>query len=199
MNSITDDIEFEIELIKQVDFNIDYILMLVEKYHEGNCEDKEILASIRKAVDASIQLRSKKELIEAFIGRVNVKTQVTTDWRRFVLEQEEADLSEIITCEKLKPEETRKFVANAFRDGAIKTTGTEIDKLMPPISRFGGGGRAKKKQGVIDKLKAFFEKYFGLGITELQAEEQEQSAVYEIEPTYQMVAEESVPYGEKKD
>ena len=121
--------------------------MLVEKYHDGNCEDKEILASIRKAVDASIQLRSKKELIEAFIGRVNVDTKVTTDWRRFVLEQEEADLSEIIKGEKLKPEETRKYVSNAFRDGAIKTTGTEIDKLMPPVSRFGGGGRAKKKQG----------------------------------------------------
>jgi type I restriction enzyme R subunit len=170
---ITDDIEFEIELIRQVEINIDYILMLVEKYHEGNCEDKEILASIRKAVDASIQLRSKKELIEAFIGRVNVNTQVTTDWRRFVLEQEESDLSDIIQTEKLKPEETRKFVSNAFRDGTLKTTGTEIDQIMPPVSRFGGGGRAKKKQGVIEKLKMFFEKYFGLGITELQAEEAE--------------------------
>ena len=168
---ITDDIEFEIELIKQVEINIDYILMLVEKYHEGNCEDKEILASIRKAVDASIQLRSKKELIENFINSVNVDTQVTTDWRRFVLEQEENDLAEIIATEKLRSEETRKFVANAFRDGSLKTSGTEIDKLMPPVSRFGGGGRAKKKQGVIDKLKAFFEKYFGLGITEMQSEE----------------------------
>ena len=194
---ITDDIEFEIELIKQVEINIDYILMLVEKYHEGNCEDKEILASIRKAVDASMQLRSKKELIEAFISHVNVDTQVTTDWRRFVLEQEENDLTEIITTEKLKNEETRKFVANAFRDGALKTTGTEIDKLMPPVSRFGGGGRAKKKQGVIEKLKAFFEKYFGLGIAEFKADE-DQSAVHETEPTCQMVAEENAQYGEKK-
>lgn len=194
---ITDDIEFEIELIKQVEINIDYILMLVEKYHDGNCEDKEILASIRKAVDASIQLRSKKDLIEAFISHVNVDTQVTTDWRRFVLEQEENDLTEIITSEKLKSEETRRFVDNAFRDGAFKTTGTEIDKLMPPVSRFGGGGRAKKKQGVIEKLKAFFEKYFGLGIAEFRADEQEKPVVYETEPSYQMVAEESAPYGAK--
>ena len=168
---ITDDIEFEIELIKQVEINIDYILMLVEKYHDGNCEDKEILISIRKAVDASMQLRSKKELIEAFISQVNVDTQVTDDWRRFVLEQEENDLSEIITTEKLREEETRKFVANAFRDGALKTTGTEIDRLMPPVSRFGGGGRARKKQGIIEKLKEFFEKYFGLGLAELKVEE----------------------------
>ena len=52
---------------------------------------------------------------------------------------------------------------NAFRDGALKTTGTDVDKILPPVSRFGGGGsRDKKKQTVIDKLKVFFEKYFGL-------------------------------------
>jgi type I restriction enzyme R subunit len=167
---ITDDIEFEIELIRQVEINIDYILMLVEKYHAGNCEDKEILSSIRKAVDASMQLRSKKELIESFISSVNVDTQVTADWRRFVLEQEASDLSEIIEAERLKPEETRRFVSNALRDGALKTTGTEIDRIMPPVSRF-GGGRAKKKQGVVAKLRAFFEKYLGLGIAELEDEE----------------------------
>jgi hypothetical protein len=89
---------------------------------------------------------------------------VERDWRKFVLEQEEKDLQDLIDQEKLKPEETRKFVANSFRDGAIKTTGTDIDKILPPVSRFGGGGRAQKKQTVIDKLKSFFEKYFGLGI-----------------------------------
>ena len=101
-------------------------------------------------------------------------------------------MAEIITAEKLKPEETRKFIANVFRDGTLKTTGTEIDKLMPPVSRFGGGGRAKKKQGVIEKLKVFFEKYSGLGIAELKAEEK--SAIYEFEPTYLMAAEESASY-----
>lgn len=164
--NINDDIVFEIELIKQVEVNIDYILMLVEKYHDGNCEDKEILSTIRKAVDASIQLRSKKELIEQFISRVNVESSVQSDWRRYVSEQEKSDLAEIIAAEKLKPEETRKFMENAFRDGAIKTTGTDIDKLMPPLSRFGGGNRSKKKQGIIEKFKVFFEKYFGLGIAD---------------------------------
>jgi type I restriction enzyme R subunit len=140
-----------------------------------------------------MQLRSKKELIESFISRVNVNTQVTTDWHRFVLEQEESDLSEIIQTEKLKPDETRKFVSNTFRDGTLKTTGTEIDKLMPPVSRFGGGGRAKKKQGVIEKLKAFFEKYFGLGIAALKAEEQDSASGFAVKPTDSMDAEEIAP------
>ena len=135
--------------------------MLVAKYHDSNCEDKEILVSIDKAINSSLQLRSKKELIEGFIRTVNTSTEVDADWRRFVLEQKESDLASIISEEKLKPDEARKFVDNAFRDGVLKTTGTDIDKIMPPVSRF-GGGRAEKKQGIIDKLIRFFEKYFGL-------------------------------------
>jgi type I restriction enzyme R subunit len=136
--------------------------MLVIKYHESNCTDKTILAAIDKAVSSSMELRSKKELIEGFIARVNTDTKVDDDWREFILEQKEVDLSSLIASEKLKPDETRKFVDNAFRDGSLKTTGTDVDKIMPPVSRFGGGNRAEKKQGIIEKLQKFFEKYLGL-------------------------------------
>ena len=162
--NINDDIQFEMELIRQVDINIDYILMLVEKYHAKNCEDQEILASIDRAIDSSIQLRSKKELIHGFINTMNATTVVERDWHTFVAQQKEEDLGEIIQTEKLKPEETKRFLDNSFRDGTLKTTGTDIDKLMPPVSRFGRGGgkRAAKKQGIIAKLASFFEKYLGV-------------------------------------
>ena len=160
---ITDDIVFEIELIKQIEINIDYILMLVQKYHDSHCDDKEVLITIRKAVDASPELRSKKALIESFIAGINDVSDVMVEWRSFVAEQRESDLQQIITEEKLKPEETRKFIETAFRDGSVKTTGTDIDKLMPPMTRFGGGNRAEKKQCIIAKLLGFFEKYFGIG------------------------------------
>ena len=162
--NINDDIQFEMELIRQVDINIDYILMLVKKYHAKNCEDQEILASIDRAIDSSIQLRSKKELIHGFINTMNAATVVERDWHTFVAQQKEEDLGEIIQTEKLKPEETKRFLDNSFRDGSLKTTGTDIDKLMPPVSRFGGGGgkRAAKKQGIIAKLASFFEKYLGV-------------------------------------
>ena len=161
--NIIDDIVFEIELIKQIEINIDYILMLVKKYHDSHCEDGEVLITIRKAVDASPELRSKKQLIEAFIAGINDIDDVINEWNDFVAVQREADLKQIIQDENLKPEETRLFLENAFREGEVKTVGTDIDKLMPPVSRFGGGNRAKKKQGIIDKLKGFFEKYCGVG------------------------------------
>ena len=161
---ITDDIVFEIELIRQIEINIDYILMLVKKYHDSHCDDKEILVTIQKAVDASPELRSKKQLIETFIAGINDVDDVMAEWHGFVAVEREKELTQIIQEERLKEPETRKFLQNAFRDGEIKTTGTDIDKLMPPVSRFGGGGaRAKKKQTVIDKLKGFFEKFFGIG------------------------------------
>ena len=161
---ITDDIAFEIELIRQIEINIDYILMLVKKYHDSHCDDKEVLVTIQKAVDASPELRSKKQLIEHFIARVNEVDDVMAGWDHFVAEEREKELQQLIQEEQLREPETRKFLENAFRDGEVKTTGTDIDKLMPPVSRFGGGGtRAKKKQTVIEKLQKFFEKFFGLG------------------------------------
>ena len=160
---ITDDIVFEIELIKQIEINIDYILMLVKKYHDSHCDDKEVLITIRKAVDASPELRSKKALIETFIAGINDVDDVMLEWRAFVAEEKERQLSVIIREENLKDAETRKFIEASFRDGSVKTSGTAIDKILPPMSRFGGGNRAEKKQGVIDKLKAFFERFFGIG------------------------------------
>lgn len=163
LEDIVDDIVFEIELIKQIEINIDYILMLVAKYHDTHCQDKEILITIRKAIDASPELRSKKALIENFIDGINDVDDVMTEWRAYVAEEKERELTAIIEEEKLKPDETRKFIENAFRDGAVKTTGTDIDKIMPPVSRFGGGNREEKKQGVISKLLKFFERFFGIG------------------------------------
>lgn len=160
---ITDDIVFEIELIKQIEINIDYILLLVQKYHDSYCDDKEVLITIRKAVDASPELRSKKTLIETFIAGINDVSDVMLEWRTFVAEEKERQLVAIIQEENLKDDETRRFMESAFRDGSVKTTGTDIDRLMPPISRFGGGNRAEKKQTIIDKLKGFFDRFFGIG------------------------------------
>ena len=159
---VTEDLVFEMELIKQVEVNIDYILMLVKRYHDSNCTDKDILVDVEKAIGSSTQLRSKKELIMQFISKVDASTDIDRDWPEFVKAQKEADLEEIITENRLKPDETRRFVDNSFRDGSMKTVGTDIDQILPPMSRFGGGNRDVQKNNIIERLKSFFEKYFGL-------------------------------------
>lgn len=159
---INDDIVFELELIRQLEVNIDYILMLVARYKADNGRDKTLLDNIYRAVNSSVQLRSKKELIEAFINRVNASTQVDEEWRTFVSESQERDLAALIADESLKESQTRSFMERALRDGAIKTTGTDIDAILPPLLRFGDGNRQARKQNIIAKLLNFFEKYFGV-------------------------------------
>lgn len=193
--SIKDDIVFEMELVKQVEVNIDYILMLVAKYHQSNCEDKEILGTIDKAIKSSLALRSKKELIDGFISKINADTNVMDDWGKFVKEQKEIDLKKIINDENLNEKETRKFLDNAFRDGQVKTNGTDIEKILPPMRRFGGGNRAKKKENIIVKVKKFFEKYFGLGTAD-KNDDGFEYRVTDEEESYDlnMVAEEGEEY-----
>lgn len=160
--NINDDVVFEIELVKQVEINIDYILMLVKKYQQEGNQNKEIVVTIEKAVNSSMNLRSKMELIRNFLSKINAQTEVDGDWKKFVDEQREKDLAVIINEEKLKAEETHKFIDNSFRDGVLKTTGMDIDVIMPAVSRFGGGNRAEKKKRVIERLMGYYEKYVEL-------------------------------------
>ena len=160
---VNDDLVFEIELVRQAEVNVDYILALVTKYHESNCENKDILTSIDKAVDASIELRSKKELIHDFINLYSLREngEIHDAWQRFINAERENELTKIIEDNNLNPAETRRLITNSFRDGVFKTTGTDVDRIMPAISRFGDSNRSGKKKGIIERLVSFFEKYFG--------------------------------------
>ena len=161
--NVNDDIVFEMELIKQVEINIDYILALIKKYHEGHLKDKEIVISISKAIDSSVELRNKKELIEQFIDSLTPSTNVDDDWHSFVDAKKIEELDQIINDENLDKEETYKFITNAFRDGYVQSTGTALSKVLPPVSRFTPtGDRTKKRESVLEKLSSFFNKFWDI-------------------------------------
>jgi len=161
--NVNDDIVFEMELIKQVEINIDYILALIKKFHDGHLQDREIVVSINKAIDSSVELRNKKELIEQFIDSLTPATNVDDDWRSFVDAKKLEELDRIIVDENLDKDETYKFVNNAFRDGYLQSTGTAIAKVLPPVSRFSPTGeRTMKRETVLDKLSAFFNRFWDI-------------------------------------
>lgn len=158
--NINDDVVFEMELVKQVEINIDYILMLVKKYQSGGQKDKEIIINIQKAVDASMELRSKRDLIMNFIASLTPNGDVDKDWKSYVNEQKVIELNRIILEENLNKEETYKFINNVFRDGFVPTSGTAINKILPPVSLFTKtNDRGKKRTSVLDKIKSFFERF----------------------------------------
>lgn len=161
--NINDDLVFEMELIKQIEINIDYILGLVKKYHEDHIENRELLVDINKAIDSSVELRNKKDLIEQFIESLDVSSVIDDDWIKFVETKKIEELENIIKEENLNHDETYKFIKNAFRNGSVATTGTDLAKVLPPVSRFSPGGeRSKKRENVIKKLNRFFERFFNI-------------------------------------
>lgn len=163
--SINDDVVFEIELIKQVEVNVDYILMLVEQYlrAKGTGKDREIRETIDRAVAASPSLRNKKDLIERFVDSVSITAKVDAAWTEFIAARKAEELDRIIAEEGLDGAATRSFIDNAFRDGAISATGTAITRILPAVSRFSpDAAHSTKKRTVLEKLRTFFDRYFGL-------------------------------------
>jgi len=161
--NINDDIVFEMELIKQIEINIDYVLGLVKRYHEDHTKNREILVDINKAIDSSVELRNKKDLINQFIASLDVSSVVDKDWKKFVDKKKIEELDQIITDENLNRDEAYTFVKNAFRNGSVATTGTAMTEVLPPISRFSPTGeRTKKRDSVLEKLTKFFEIFFDI-------------------------------------
>ncbi len=160
---ITDDIVFEIELVKQIEVNIDYILNLIEKYHESNMKDKEILISVNKAIMASPDLRNKKDLIEEFINSLDGESNVFNDFASFMNSKKKEELDKIIKEENLDEERTYRFIRKSFENGMVETYGTEIVSILPPMSMFDvNNSRTIKKKKVVDKLLEFFDKFFSI-------------------------------------
>lgn len=163
--SIIEDVVFEIELIKQVEINVDYILMLVHQYRasKGDGDDKEIRATIDRAVESSPSLRNKRDLIREFVDSLTASSDIDAEWATYMAAKQDTELAQIIADEGLDPEATKAFIAVAFRDGNIQPTGTAITKILPPVSRFAvPGAHAEKKQTVLGKLMAYFDRFIGL-------------------------------------
>lgn len=161
--NVNEDVIFEMELIKQVDINIDYILGLIKKYHEDHTKNKELLLDINKVIDSSVELRNKKDLINQFIASLDIHSVVDDDWEKFIEGKKVEELESIIESEGLDHDATYTFIKNAFRNGNVTTTGTAITKILPPVSRFSPTGeRTKKRESVIDKLTRFFERFFNI-------------------------------------
>lgn len=161
--NINDDLVFEMELIKQIEINIDYILDLIKKYHLEHMKNKEILVDINKAIESSVELRNKKELITKFIFWLNQSTNIDKDWINYVEKMKLEEIDKIIQLEDLQQEETYKFIENAFKDWYIETSGTAIAKILPRISPFSQDGkRREKKKSVIERLTIFFDRFYNI-------------------------------------
>jgi type I restriction enzyme R subunit len=163
--SILADIVFEIELVKQVEINVDFILILVRKLQETKdpAANKEIKATIERAVNSSISLRSKRDLIEKFIDSINADADVISSWGNYVHDQKMNELTQIIEAERLDARATKKFIDQAFREGQVQLAGTAFSKILPPQDMFTPDNEhGAQKKRVAEKIQEFFDRFFTL-------------------------------------
>jgi type I restriction enzyme, R subunit len=162
--SIIEDLIFEIELVKQVEINVDFILILIKSLQGASAsEDKEIKAKISKTILSSYTLRSKKDLIEQFVDSINNNTDVDKYWREFIDKQKDLELKAIIEEENLDLQGTKDFISQAFIEGELKTAGTSITQLLPAKNMFSPSyEHSMQKSLVIQKFKIFFERFSNL-------------------------------------
>lgn len=164
LTNINDDLVFEMELMKSIEINIDYILFLVGQLNGEDAHDREIIIKAMKSVQASPDLRNKEELIRQFIESHTPNTDVHDQWSEFVRQSLRKEIETIIEEENLNRSKALDFIEQSFRNGEVRESGTGIADILPPMGLFGNAGarRAEKKKNVVRRLKEFFDRFYDI-------------------------------------
>ncbi|EAL3918217.1 type I restriction endonuclease subunit R [Campylobacter upsaliensis] len=159
-----DEVEFEVELLAQVEVSIEYILELIAKYHKDQATNYE---PILKLLDSSLSLRSKKELFLRFIDSLHTQSNVEKDFSTYIKTHKNNALQDIINTLNLDPKKTKEFMQDSFERGELRDYGRAFGEILPPSPLFGKGAEQthKVRKKALEKLQAFFELFKGLDMS----------------------------------
>ncbi|EOE5701004.1 type I restriction endonuclease subunit R [Campylobacter upsaliensis] len=159
-----DEVEFQVELLAQVEVSIEYILELIAKYHKDQATNYE---PILKLLDSSLSLRSKKELFLRFIDSLHTQSNVAKDFSTYIKTHKNNALQDIINALNLDPKKTKEFMQDSFERGELRDYGRAFDEILPPSPLFGKGAEQthKVRKQALEKLQAFFELFKGLDMS----------------------------------
>ncbi|EPI3058954.1 type I restriction endonuclease subunit R [Campylobacter upsaliensis] len=162
--STLDEVEFEVELLAQVEVSIEYILELIAKYHKDQATNYE---PILKLLDSSLSLRSKKELFLRFIDSLHTQSNVEKDFSAYIKTHKNNALQDIINALNLDPKKTKEFMQDSFERGELRDYGRAFGEILPPSPLFGKGAEQthKVREKALEKLQAFFELFKGLDMS----------------------------------
>lgn len=170
--SIHDEVVFEIELIKQVEVNIDYILSLIQDYAKS--QDKETKDKIESGINSSLEMRNKKDLIMNFVDSINIPNEdIIKDFEAYIAQKRQEEFEAIIQTHKLNAQETYDFVKKAFKYGSMDFKGTEFPKILPKenSSFFSKtSNRSQTKEKIAEVLQGFFDRFFTISSNDFEQE-----------------------------
>ena len=159
------DIEFQIDLLKTDEINLDYILALILEKSKESTNLENLKEEIRRVIRSSLGTRAKETLIMNFINSTNLSALQDTDdileaFYGFARKEKDAEIKSVIKNENLKAD-SKRFIERAISKGYIEYAGDELDRLIPPVSRR-GGAREKKKESVLEKIRRLVEIFIGI-------------------------------------
>ena len=162
-----DDVVFEVDLLKSQEINLDYILKLVFEHSRGTADKAPLVEEVRRTLRASIDNRSKEELMVDFINHTdlpsfNEKTEVIEAFYAFARERQREEADRLIDAEELNDEAARRYLRTSLRQEFASENGTDLNEALPRLSPL-HPEYVTKKQSVFQKIVAFIEKFKGIG------------------------------------
>ena len=142
------DVEFEIDLLKTDEINLDYILALILSKVKESEDIENLKSDVRRVIRSSLGTRSKEELIIDFINSTKVSELKNTEdilesFYSFARKQKSSSISKLIEEEKLKSG-SNHFIEKAVAKGYVDYAGDELDSIIPPTSRRQGAEKKRK-------------------------------------------------------
>ena len=159
------DIEFQIDLLKTDEINLDYILSLILKKSEEHDDIETLKSEIRRIIRTSLGTRAKEDLVMNFINKTDLSElknsgDILETFYKYANEEKKIKIDELIENESLK-KDSERFIERSINRGFVDYAGAELDSIFPPTSRR-KGAREAKKQTVLQKIRNIVEIFIGI-------------------------------------
>ena len=159
------DVEFQIDLLKTDEINLDYILALILQKAKEHEDIETLKEEIRRVIRSSLGTRAKEDLVIDFINSTRLSELKNTDdilesFYRFARQKKQQSIAMLVEEAKLK-EGANLFIEKSINKGYADYAGDDLDGILPPVSRR-GGAREKKKESVLEKIRRIVEVFVGI-------------------------------------
>ena len=158
-------VEFQIDLLKTDEINLDYILSLILKKSKEHDDIETLKSEIRRIIRTSLGTRAKEDLVMNFINKTDLSelknsSDILESFYKYANEEKKIKINELIENEGLK-KDSERFIERSINRGFVDYAGAELDSILPPTSRR-KGAREAKKQTVLQKIRNIVEIFIGI-------------------------------------
>ena len=159
------DVEFQIDLLKTDEINLDYILTLILEKSKENNDIESLKSEIRRVIRSSLGTRAKEELVMEFINKTKLSdlknsNDILESFYKYAKKEKEIKIEKLVNEENLK-DGSKRFIEKSISRGFAEQAGSELDSLLPPTSRR-QGAREAKKQTILEKISKIVEIFVGI-------------------------------------